>query len=508
MSHREILEKTGLSPSAVWNGLKRCWDHGFVLRTKTAIYETENVFRGRKGSVSTTRPYHLYLKKPVGLDSVRIDGVDFVSFSKEYLDPRGGGSKSKASRIRDFISDNPSEAFFSIEIAEKLSDHGVKIGDIMSTVRRMEKKRTVYVRGYRYNNRETPFTEGYLITWIDLEKPREQALEEAIDRTKRALESRASTNPFIQRVHTIKDMVFEASKLRDVIDFYFILNKLGCTEYEAERALKRAQQLYPEIQVVKLFGLFRHFYHITMPENELSAILEMKKNYIRIVKGRDNRIGHNWEAVPGWFIDKFTTGAKFWTQKHRTSGMDPRRITIHLIKSVGNRRNNAEVDRVWEVTPGLFSNPITYVLECKWGLVNKRELDDFFEVLRWSKEFGVDTPDGRAIKQGINAIFAASSFNPTENVTLRDGNKISLSHYANRMNIQLLRASDFNAKLRERGVPNTVTAQKICKSSQNEKEVRSTISKIWDDPKESITILAKITRKNKKMFEFEEKILK
>jgi DNA-binding Lrp family transcriptional regulator len=88
MSHREILEKTGLSPSAVWNGLKRCWDDGFVLRTKTAIYETEKVFRGRKGSVSTTRPYHLYLKKPEGLDSVKVDGFDFVSFSREYLDPR------------------------------------------------------------------------------------------------------------------------------------------------------------------------------------------------------------------------------------------------------------------------------------------------------------------------------------------------------------------------------------------------------------------------------------
>ena len=91
MSHREILEETGLSPSAVWNGLKRCWDSGFVLRTKTAIYETEKVFRGRKGSVSTTSPYHLYLKKPWGLDSIRVDGFDFVSYSKEYLDPRGGG---------------------------------------------------------------------------------------------------------------------------------------------------------------------------------------------------------------------------------------------------------------------------------------------------------------------------------------------------------------------------------------------------------------------------------
>ncbi len=148
------------------------------------------------------------------------------------------------------------------------------------------------------------------------------------------------------------------------------------------------------------------------------------------------------------------------------------------------------------------------MLECKWGLVNKKELDDFFEVLRWSIEFGVDTPDGRAIKQGINAIFAASSFNPRESVRLRDGSEISLSHYASRRNIQLLRASDFNTKLRERGVPNTVTAQKICRISQNENEVRNILTEIWKDPSKTRIIINKINRKNKKLYEFEEKIQK
>lgn len=61
---------------------------------------------------------------------------------------------------------------------------------------------------------------------------------------------------------------------------------------------------------------------------------------------------------------------------------------------------------MWEVTPGVFAPPITYVLSCKWGLVNKEHVDDFLEVLRWSKEFGVDTPDGRRIKQGVYGVFA------------------------------------------------------------------------------------------------------
>jgi len=106
MSHREFIAATGLSQSSVWNGLRRCWDSGRVLRTKSALFETERVFRGRAGSVETTRPYHLYLLRPEGIDSLVVDGVEFVAFDERYLDPRGGGSKSKASRIRDFIEEH------------------------------------------------------------------------------------------------------------------------------------------------------------------------------------------------------------------------------------------------------------------------------------------------------------------------------------------------------------------------------------------------------------------
>jgi len=189
----------------------------------------------------------------------------------------------------------------------------------------------------------------------------------------------------------------------------------------------------------------------------------MKKNYIRMTKGRDNRIGHNWEAVAEWFIDTFTGGAKFWTQSHRTGGMDPRRITLHLIRGVGGRRRAAEVDRVWDVTPSVFSPTITNVLSCKWGLVRKDDVDDFLNVLRWSKEFGVDTPDGRQVKQGVVGVFAGSAFKPKENVQLKNGSKIFLATYAARSNLQLLKAADFNDRLRERGCLASVTVQKICR---------------------------------------------
>ena len=87
--------------------------------------------------------------------------------------------------------------------------------------------------------------------------------------------------------------------------------------------------------------------------------------------------------------------------------MDKRRITLHLLRPVGDRKQAAEVDRVWKVTPGLFSPTVTYVLECKWGLVNKKTLDDFLEVLKWSTDFGVDTENGRDLKKSVVPVFAA-----------------------------------------------------------------------------------------------------
>ena len=56
-------------------------------------------------------------------------------------------------------------------------------------------------------------------------------------------------------------------------------------------------------------------------------------------------------------------------------------------------------------------------------------------------EFGVDTSQGRSIKNGVIGILAAGAFNPRESVKLQ-GETISLAQYAARMNIQLLRAAD------------------------------------------------------------------
>jgi len=499
---------TGLSEGSAYNCLYICWKRGLILRTKEPIYEFERRFKGRAGISQTTRPYHLYLLRPEGKDSVLVDGQEFVKYAKEHLDVRGGGKVSKAQRVLNFIKKHRDQAFFSTEIAEALKEHGVKVRDVMSNVRRFEKKGLVYVRGYKQDDRQTPFKKGYLITWLDPEKPREKAIEEAIQRTNRALTDEASTSPLIERVHRIRDIIIEHSKLKRVVGFPYIHHKLGCTEYEAEHALSRALQLYPDLKEKRLFNNYRYYFHTSMAEEDLQAALTMKRNFIRMTKGRDNRVGHNWEAVAEWFIDKFTTGAKFWTQNHRNRGMDPRRITLHLIRSVGGRRRNAEVDRVWEVTPGVFAPPITYVLSCKWGLVRKRDVDDFLDVLRWSKEFGVDTPDGRQVKQGVVAVFAASAFNPHEGVRLKDDTTISLTSYAKRMEMQLLKASDFNEKLREKGCPKKVTVQKVCKIAKDEKEVRELLDALWKEPEKGEEILAEARERNEKIYRFEKMLEK
>jgi len=158
----------------------------------------------------------------------------------------------------------------------------------------------------------------------------------------------------MERVHRIRDVIIEHTQLNKLVSFRYLKNELNCGRCTADYTMKRALQLYPDLREIKLFGAYRYYYHSSLSEEDLKAALEKKRNYLRLAKGQANRIGHNWKAVAEWFIDKFTTGARFWTQNHKTRGMDPRRINLHLIKGVGGRRNSAEVDRVWEVTPGIF----------------------------------------------------------------------------------------------------------------------------------------------------------
>jgi hypothetical protein len=503
LSTMEASKKTGLTRSQVGNALMLAWRRGLVLRTAEPAYEAERVNKGRAGVSRHTRPYHLYLAKPKGRGEVKLGGRMFVGFSEEYLDPRGGGSVSKASRVLGFLRSNSGDAFYSKEIADKLAGEGVQVRDVMANVRRWEKQGLVYVRGYKTEERETPFREGYLVTWLDQGKPREAALVEAVERTEKALAGVSAGSPLMERVMRVRDVVVEHSRLRRLVGFTYLHEKLGCTPDQAERAVTRALQLYPSLRGVKLFDAYRYYHHESLAGEELSAALEMKRSYLRIAKGRANRVGHNWEAAAEWFIDRFTSGARFWTQSHREGGMDPRRINVHLLRGVGGRRRSAELDRVWEVTPGVFAPPVTYVLSCRWGLVSKRLVDDFLEVLRWSKDFGVDTTEGREIRQGVVGVFAAGVFDPREHVEVR-GERITLPQYAGRRNLQIITASDFNGKLRERGCDSTISVQKLCRAARDEGEVRETLDLLWRKPEDADRVLGGLMAGNEELYRFEE----
>lgn len=135
--------------------------------------------------------------------------------------------------------------------------------------------------------------------------------------------------------------------------------------------------------------------------------------------------------------------------------------------------------------------------------MRKEDVDDFLAVLRWSKEFSVDTPDGRQIRQGVYGVFAGQAFDPNESVRLKDNTSISLASYVARMNIQLLKAVDFNDKLRERGCPKAVTVQRVCRTARNETEVRRTLDAIWEKSKESEEILKRLMLDNEDLYQFE-----
>jgi len=472
--------------------LKRLWRKGMVLRTKQPIFLKEKINRGRNGLVNHVRAVNFY-----GFNNGKL-GYEFVEYENKMKDGRDKGIESKATRILIFLKENKNKAFYSTEIVKALN---VKSCDVMVNVRRFERKGLVFVRGYQTHNGRSPFRKGYVITYVDQGLPREEAVKEAFQRTNSVIVEESSSNKVLERVRMIRDQLVVAN---DLLSMDYFQNVLNCSRDQVRRALKRAMQLYSDIKVVRIFNRYA-YYHLDLMDKKLfETCLELKKNYIRKVKGRDNRIGHNWEACVEWFIDKFTDGAEFLTQNHR-SNMDKRRITLHLLKSVGDRKQSAEVDRVWKVTPGLFSPTVTYVLECKWSIVTRKTLDDFIEVLKWSTDFGVDTENGRELKKGVVPVFGAGAYNPREKLTV-NGQEITLAQYAARMNVKLLRPADFNCKLREHEVNKKVTVQKICKVCRNEQEVRATLNQVFKNPSEAEAVLFSVTCRNAKVFIFEKSL--
>ena len=331
---RDIYEDLVESPGRVDDCLRRLWKRGLVLRTRKPTFVFETKCRGRGGVVGFTRAVNYYAVN----DGHELP-ADFVRYEDRRKDGRSREIESKASRILNFLESNKDKAFYSSDVAKSL---GVKSCDIMANVRRFERKGLVYVRGYQSHDHRSPFKKGYIITWIDQQLPRDVAVKETFERTNKVLTENPTSNTIHERIRLIRDQLLTTNEL---LSLTYFRNLLNCPIDQVKRAIRRAKQLYSDIKEVKIFGKFTYYYLDSMKPEDLKANIEMKKNYIRVRFGRENRIGHNWEACVEWFIDRFTEGAEFLKQNHRHK-MDPRRITLHLLKPVGDRKQNAEVDRV------------------------------------------------------------------------------------------------------------------------------------------------------------------
>jgi len=493
-SLREVADGIGERVDLVGHCLRRLWKKELILRTREPVFKFENCHKGRAGLVGHTRAVNYYVLNDGDA------GAIYVMYDERMKDGRSKGIVSKSRLVLDFLKKNKDQAFYSVDIVKELK---IRSCDVMANVRRYEKKGLVFVRGYQSHDQRSPFKKGFILTLIDQELPRDQAIREAFERTNRVLLENPTSNTIHERVRLIRDQLLTTNEL---LSMSYLKSIMNCDVDSAKRALKRARQLYPDIKQVKIFDKFGYYFLGSMRPEDLKANIKMKQNYIRIRYGRENRIGHNWEAVVEWFIDRFTEGAEFVRQNHRRN-IDPKRITLHLLKPVGGRKQSAEVDRVWKVTPGLFSPTVTYVLECKYSVVTRKALDDFIEVLKWSTDFGVDTENGREVKKGVIPVFGAGAYNPKEKVVV-NGQKITLAQYASRMNIRLLRPADFNSKLREHGVDKKVTVQKICRVCKDEKDVRTVLDEIWQNRSKAQEALVETLDRNQDVFEFEKVLTK
>ncbi|MHA1974095.1 MAG: hypothetical protein ACTSW1_13940 [Candidatus Hodarchaeales archaeon] len=151
-----------------------------------------------------------------------------------------------------------------------MEDEGVKKSDIMSTVRRYEKKGLVFVRGYRSERNQTPFKRGFLLTWINKDIPREKAIKEAFQRTENVLSEPSTTNVTGQRIRSIRDQVIADAQMKEITSMEILRRKIGSTKYELDYAIERCLQLYPDVKELSIFG-YKYLYHTSIEEKDLDA---------------------------------------------------------------------------------------------------------------------------------------------------------------------------------------------------------------------------------------------
>jgi hypothetical protein len=498
-SVKQIATEIGLEDESVYNAVHLLHGAGALLKgEKAQAPESVNGWQKARGQL-------FWLAASNGEREAFNGGQKFVAYTK-----RQGKSlyQTIISYVREELRD---KAAFTTAVRTSIEKRlGVQMSQsmIMSVVDRY--RREVYVRGYHSPHRMTPFEQGFAVTWIDPDLHREEALAEAKERTDRLLQGEQTTSPLFQRVHSIFDIVTDVGLKRDIASQIYILSELGCSRHQLELALKKTLELYPAIKRVNIFGDengdygYPHFYNErVLSQEDLQAAVRAKEQYLMKVKRTDERKGHALEGIVWWSLERFRH-ARFISQKHRTAGMHPYRHTLHLIKPVRRRKKSAEIDGVWESRESgtlCAHEKVTSVVEAKFSLVRREDLEDFVEIIKWSKEFGADERHGRIIKNGVVLWLAGAAIDTK--ATIQVGSEyLTVAQYAARLGIKFIPTSEINAQLQNHGWEKA-SVNAICKVAKDAYEAMQILDEIWKQPETAKEILAKYREQNSSILEQE-----
>jgi len=497
---RQLAQELGMSEERAYNSLYLLYKCGAVLRTEKAqAQESERVWEKKPA-------HHLWTISPEGEKETVINGVRFVGYRKRE-------GKSLSQHIIEYVTTHLCDkAAFTTQVRKDLEESlGVRV--LQTTVMCVlsnHRHREVYIRGYQGAERMTPFEQGYAVTWLDSNLPREQSLAEAKERTDKFLQDKQTTSPLFQRVHNIFDIVTDVSLKRDIASQIFIISEVGCSRHQLELALKKTLEFYPSIKRVSIFGDeqgnygYPHYYNEKiLSHDDLEAAVKAKQQYLMKVKTSDERKGHALEGVVWWSLVKFRR-ARFLPQKHRTEGMHPYRHTLHLMKPVRRRKKSAEIDGVWESSePALLCNnmEVTNLLEVKFNLIRRDDLVDFLDIARFSKEFGADDRHGRVIRNGVVLWMAGAAIDNKASI-LVGNDYLTVASFASRLGIKFIPVSQINEQMQRRGWEKA-SVKAICRAAKDALEAMEMLDQIWAHPKEAKGIISKYTEQNKSILEQE-----
>ena len=504
-STRRVGQELGLSEERAYNALHELYEKGAVLRTeKVHVSKAERKWRRQAR-------YHLWIAADEsGKKRCFLNGERYVGYGKRE-------GRSLAETILNHVKTNLRDhAIFTTDLKEKVeqeSGEPVQQSMIMGSIR-ARRDPEVYVSGHEGPLRVTPFEQGYAVTWINPNLPRNEAIKQAEEKISKLVRTDERSSPHFRRVHEAYDLVTSISMRRDIASSILVMSVLNCTRHELEVTLLRLLEYYPSVKKIAVFGDehgdygYPHFYNSdVIGQVDVEAAVRAKERFIMKIKKSDERKGHALEGVSWWALQK-TQHVKFERQQHRFEGMHPNRHTLHLTQPVRGRKRNAEIDGYWRSRSGqgelhqLSSNEwIDNVLEVKFDLIGRNVLEEFRDVLKSSSEFGVDTQDGREIKNGVVLWMIGAAIDNKAHI--RIGNEyLNIAVYAGRLGIKFIPISQINQLLRNHGWTKA-SVQAICRIAKDANEAMIIMDEVWKYPKSAEKVLDRYREQNKFILEQE-----